>query len=110
MQSDLRQVIARWEGLRVLVVGDVMLDRTTEVMVGGTNPEDAVVPLYRVREVVDRPGGAANAALNLAALGARVTLIGAGGGSERLGDIAAWPRCRIGAAGGPPRPPPRRAG
>lgn len=60
---------------RVLVVGDVMLDRYTWGDVARISPE-APVPVLRVREHSEGAGGAGNVALNLAALGCRVTLIG----------------------------------
>ncbi len=63
---------------RVLVVGDVMLDRYWQGEVTRISPE-APVPIVRVRHSEARPGGAANVALNAAALGARVTLLGVTG-------------------------------
>lgn len=66
---------------RVLLVGDVMLDR---YWTGGTrriSPE-APVPVVDVREFRDLPGGAANVALNVASLGTRATLIGMVGDDE----------------------------
>lgn len=60
---------------RVLVVGDIMLDRYWYGDAKRISPE-APVPVMRVGSVEERPGGAGNVALNLAALGAEVTLIG----------------------------------
>ena len=53
---------------RILVVGDVMLDR---YLSGGTDriSPEAPVPVVQVQRITDKPGGAANVALNLAALG-----------------------------------------
>jgi D-beta-D-heptose 7-phosphate kinase/D-beta-D-heptose 1-phosphate adenosyltransferase len=65
----------------ILVIGDVMLDRYWH---GGTtriSPE-APVPVVKVGQVEDRPGGAANVALNIAALGAGASLIGVVGEDE----------------------------
>lgn len=59
---------------RILVVGDAMLDRYMEGPVGRISPE-APVPIVRVGEVFERPGGAANVALNLASLGVAVTFL-----------------------------------
>jgi rfaE bifunctional protein kinase chain/domain len=56
---------------RILVVGDVMLDRYWFGDVSRISPE-APVPVVKVERVEDRPGGAANVARNCAALGARV--------------------------------------
>ena len=58
---------------RVLVAGDVMLDRYWHGPTGRISPE-APVPVVRVTELEDRPGGAANVALNMAALGARAPM------------------------------------
>ena len=59
---------------RVLVVGDVMLDRYWHGAVDRISPE-APVPVVRVQRVEERLGGAANVALNVKSLGARVTLL-----------------------------------
>jgi rfaE bifunctional protein kinase chain/domain len=59
---------------RVLVVGDVMLDRYWYGAVDRISPE-APVPVVRVTREEERGGGAANVALNVAALGAQVTLL-----------------------------------
>ena len=60
---------------RVLVVGDVMLDRYWSGSTARISPE-APGPVVHVQNASDRPGGAANVALNLAALGCRVSLLG----------------------------------
>ena len=64
--------------VRVLVVGDVMLDRYWYGDTSRISPE-APVPVVRVNDSVECPGGAANVALNLAALGVQVTLMGCAG-------------------------------
>lgn len=68
---------------RVLVVGDVMLDRYWFGEVGRISPE-APVPVVKVDldRIEDRLGGAANVALNAAALGARVNLLSVVGMDE----------------------------
>jgi D-beta-D-heptose 7-phosphate kinase/D-beta-D-heptose 1-phosphate adenosyltransferase len=60
---------------RVLVVGDVMLDRYWQGPTSRISPE-APVPVVKVEQDELRPGGAANVALNAAALNSQVTLIG----------------------------------
>ncbi len=60
---------------RVLVVGDVMLDRYLYGEVTRISPE-APVPVVRVVRTEERPGGAANVALNIAALQGQVSLLG----------------------------------
>ena len=71
-----------------MVAGDVMLDR---YLFGGTeriSPE-APVPVVRVSETDDRAGGAANVAVNLAALGVDTTLIGVTGKDEEAAALKA---------------------
>ncbi|UDG81342.1 Bifunctional protein HldE [Candidatus Profftia lariciata] len=59
----------------VLVVGDVMLDQYWYGHTNYISPE-APVPIVTVCTIEDRPGGAANVAMNIASLGANVHLIG----------------------------------
>lgn len=59
----------------ILVVGDVMLDRYWSGDAQRLSPE-APVPVVHIKTVNERPGGAGNVALNIAALGANVTLLG----------------------------------
>ncbi|MBU1775068.1 MAG: D-glycero-beta-D-manno-heptose-7-phosphate kinase, partial [Gammaproteobacteria bacterium] len=66
---------------RVLVVGDVMLDRYWFGDVSRISPE-APVPVLKVSKVEERPGGAANVARNIASLGAHCTLLSVVGADE----------------------------
>jgi rfaE bifunctional protein kinase chain/domain len=66
---------------RVLVVGDIMLDRYWFGEVERISPE-APVPVVRVVKREDRLGGAANVARNIVALGAHATLAGFVGEDE----------------------------
>ncbi|ATO34479.1 Bifunctional protein HldE [Dickeya dianthicola] len=59
----------------VLVVGDVMLDRYWYGPTSRISPE-APVPVVKVDTIEERPGGAANVAMNIAALGAGSRLVG----------------------------------
>jgi len=68
-------------GARILVVGDVMLDRYWFGEVNRISPE-APVPVLKVNRVEERPGGAANVARNIAALGAQATLLSVVGDDE----------------------------
>ena len=71
----------RFDQAAVLVVGDVMLDRYWHGGTSRISPE-APVPVVKVEQIEDRPGGAANVALNIAALGAPALLIGVTGVDE----------------------------
>jgi D-glycero-beta-D-manno-heptose-7-phosphate kinase len=66
---------------KVLVVGDVMLDRYWFGSVNRISPE-APVPVLKVERVEERPGGAANVARNIASLGAHCTLLSVVGADE----------------------------
>jgi D-beta-D-heptose 7-phosphate kinase/D-beta-D-heptose 1-phosphate adenosyltransferase len=70
-----------WHSVRALVVGDVMLDKYIWGDVERISPE-APVPVVRAAWHNERPGGAANVAMNLAGLGACVTVAGFGGGDD----------------------------
>jgi D-beta-D-heptose 7-phosphate kinase/D-beta-D-heptose 1-phosphate adenosyltransferase len=65
----------------ILVVGDVMLDRYWFGDAARISPE-APVPVVKVKQIDDRPGGAGNVALNIAALGAKVSLFGVTGDDD----------------------------
>lgn len=73
---------------RVLVVGDVMLDRYWFGEVSRISPE-APVPVVHVQRSEERPGGAANVARNIAALGGRADLLSVVGKDEAGATLAA---------------------
>lgn len=83
--SDLAESVAAatraWSSLRVLVVGDVMLDEDRLGGVSRVSPE-APVPIVGVREVRRAPGGAANVAHNVIRLGAECELVGVVGDDD----------------------------
>src|SRR5215467_3705443 len=66
---------------RLLIVGDVMLDRYWFGEVERISPE-APVPVVKIARSEERPGGAANVARNAAALGASLTLLSVIGADE----------------------------
>ncbi|MCF8180996.1 MAG: D-glycero-beta-D-manno-heptose-7-phosphate kinase [Limnohabitans sp.] len=66
---------------RLLVVGDVMLDRYWFGDTGRISPE-APVPVVQVEKIDERLGGAANVARNASALGAQTTILGVVGEDE----------------------------
>ncbi len=76
-----RTVLPDLKKARVLVVGDVMLDRYWFGGVSRISPE-APVPVVLVERSEERPGGAANVARNCAALGAKVRLLSVIGADE----------------------------
>ncbi len=77
----------RFDQAAVLVVGDVMLDRYWHGATNRISPE-APVPVVKVEQIEDRPGGAANVALNIAALGAPAWLVGVTGQDEAAASLA----------------------
>ena len=77
----IREIEHEWANKRLLVVGDVMLDKYVWGEVGRISPE-APVPVVRGIHQNEKPGGAANVAMNLAHLGAQTTVVGFTGGDE----------------------------
>lgn len=65
----------------VLVIGDVMLDRYWSGPTGRISPE-APVPVVKINQIEERPGGAANVAMNIASLGGNARLVGLVGQDE----------------------------
>jgi len=72
---------------KVLVAGDVMLDRYWFGEVNRISPE-APVPIVRVHRSDERPGGAANVARNIASLGAQAGLLAVVGADEAANTLA----------------------
>ena len=72
------ELLARAGGVRVLVVGDLMLDRYVSGRVERVSPE-APVPVVLVEEERSAVGGAGNVAANVTALGAACEVIGCTG-------------------------------
>lgn len=73
--SELLAILERFQGRRVWVVGDLMLDEYVSGAVERISPE-APVPVVKVSASEFRLGGAANVARQVAALGAQVCLAG----------------------------------
>ena len=85
-------------GRRILVLGDLMLDRYLWGTVDRISPE-APIPVVKLESRSESPGGAANVAANLAGLGVKVSLAGLCGSDqagERLIDrfeVICWTLC-----------------
>jgi len=75
------EIVGAFQGKRVMVLGDVMLDRYLWGAVSRISPE-APVPVVDVAEETTRLGGAANVANNVAALGAACSIYGVVGEDE----------------------------
>src|SRR4051794_36771764 len=73
--TELAAIVRNFHSARVLVIGDIILDRYVTGAVHRLSPE---APIPVLRPVNDRStlGGAANVALNIATLGGRATLVG----------------------------------
>ncbi|WP_050010594.1 D-glycero-beta-D-manno-heptose-7-phosphate kinase [Herbaspirillum sp. B65] len=76
-----KNIASAWDAARILIVGDVMLDRYWFGEVNRISPE-APVPVVRVERKEERLGGAANVARNTASLGAQTALLGVTGDDE----------------------------
>src|ERR1700693_3053746 len=88
-QSRLNKLIQQFPQQNILVVGDVMLDQFLWGKVSRISPE-APVPVVEVTRESYFPGGAANVARNLRALGAPVKMMGVLGednAGEQLRDV-----------------------
>jgi D-beta-D-heptose 7-phosphate kinase/D-beta-D-heptose 1-phosphate adenosyltransferase len=90
----LADILKKFPGQRILVLGDVILDWYWWGQASRLSPE-APVPVVRKQRTTLQPGGAGNTAANLAALGARVSLFGVTGADSHAGDL----RSALGACG-----------
>lgn len=79
--KTLSAVVQRFSRARVLCFGDVMLDSFNHGIVERISPERPV-PVFRPGQVYDIPGGAANVARNVTAMGVSCTLVGIVGEDE----------------------------
>lgn len=86
-------LLSKFKAKRVLVVGDVMLDQYIFSKVERISPE-APVPIAQVEKETHTPGGAANVAKNIAALGGKPILVGVVGedeaGRQLASDCKSW--------------------
>jgi len=87
-RDRLIQLLDRMKSRRIVVVGDVMLDR---YLLGDTNrvSPEAPVPVITIRETRSALGGAANVAANVSAIGASCRLVGAVGDDSHAAAIKA---------------------
>ncbi len=97
--AALAAIVARLQGAKVAVIGDVMLDRYIYGGVDRVSPE-APIPVMRVEREQVMLGGAGNVARNLSALGATTTLVGVigddGDGAAIVAAVEALPRVSSG--------------
>lgn len=84
--SALLAALEQWRPFEAVVIGDVMLD---EIVSGDADrlAADAPVPVLHVRQTERRPGGAANVAMDLAAMRGRVRCLGVVGDDEPGGAL-----------------------
>jgi D-beta-D-heptose 7-phosphate kinase/D-beta-D-heptose 1-phosphate adenosyltransferase len=92
MLPELHSILNLLEGnfsqLKILVIGDIMLDRYIHGEVERISPE-APVPILRHAQRYERAGGAANVAMNLAGLGCQAFLAGFWGNDSEQTELAA---------------------
>jgi D-beta-D-heptose 7-phosphate kinase/D-beta-D-heptose 1-phosphate adenosyltransferase len=81
-----REILDKFADVRVLIVGDVMLDRYFWGTVARISPE-APVPVVRLEKQTVTAGGAANVAANVAALGAKSYLLGIIGNDQGASEL-----------------------
>jgi D-beta-D-heptose 7-phosphate kinase / D-beta-D-heptose 1-phosphate adenosyltransferase len=101
------KLLHRFHNAHVLVLGDVMLDRFVYGVAERISPE-APIPVVSVERTLDMPGGAANVARNVSALGAQCTLlgiVGADAAAEKLrAQLALSPAILVHLISDPARP------
>ena len=78
--------IPHFDSAQVLVLGDVMLDRYWMGETNRISPE-APVPVVKVVEIEERAGGAGNVAINIAALGAKASIVGLTGKDDAANSL-----------------------
>ncbi|MDP8260970.1 MAG: D-glycero-beta-D-manno-heptose-7-phosphate kinase [Candidatus Kappaea frigidicola] len=83
--NKLLKILPKFKKIRILVVGDLILDEFIWGSVERISPE-APVPVVRVKSQSFMPGGASNVANNIKALGATVFMVGVAG-ADSYGDI-----------------------
>jgi len=86
--NSIQEIFEAFNHLKVLIVGDVMLDTYSYGEVTRMSPE-APVPVVQVNKLDKKPGGAANVALNVAALGATPFLCSVIGDDAKGNELAA---------------------
>ena len=84
--TDFDQLFTSFTNITVGVIGDVMLDTYMWGRVDRISPE-APVPVVALQKKDYRIGGAGNVALNLAALGAKVSILSVTGADEEGGQL-----------------------
>ncbi|MGR5119579.1 bifunctional D-glycero-beta-D-manno-heptose-7-phosphate kinase/D-glycero-beta-D-manno-heptose 1-phosphate adenylyltransferase HldE [Vibrio astriarenae] len=77
----MKPILPNYGDAGVLIIGDVMLDRYWYGPTGRISPE-APVPVVKVENNEERPGGAANVAMNIASLGGHAHIVGLTGMDE----------------------------
>lgn len=84
--NRVKEIIGRFGDQRILVVGDLMLDRYIYGHVERISPE-APVPVVQVREQSNMPGGASNVAWNIQSLGGRAVVSGVMGEDQAATEL-----------------------
>ncbi|MDR2392169.1 MAG: PfkB family carbohydrate kinase, partial [Planctomycetota bacterium] len=101
------EIFARAHGMKVICLGDIMLDRYIYGKATRISPE-APVPVVHVRRQLFVPGGAGNVAINLDAFGLSPILIGVAGNDAAATSIEELfrnrPGCRLRLVRDPARP------
>lgn len=85
--ADIKTIIENFSNVKILIVGDVMLDRYLWGSVNRISPE-APVPIVNINKTTLALGGAANVAANVAGLGAKPILVGITGNDSEAKILA----------------------
>ncbi|MCV2531122.1 MAG: PfkB family carbohydrate kinase, partial [Candidatus Lightella neohaematopini] len=74
----LKQVISNFRNINILVIGDIILDRYFYGVNIGNSPESPT-PVLKISNIIEKPGGAANVAINISNLKGNVSIISLSG-------------------------------
>lgn len=77
-----RKILNAFKKKKILVIGDLILDRYIWGRVNRISPE-APVPVVEVTDEIFHLGGASNVANNIVSLGGHATIVGVAGGEDR---------------------------
>jgi len=85
-KSSLKSLVRKFRGKKIMVIGDLMIDRYVWGRVSRISPE-APIPVVEVEKEESKPGGAANVMLNLVSLGAKVYCSGVVGNDREAHEL-----------------------
>ncbi|PIN68553.1 D-glycero-beta-D-manno-heptose-7-phosphate kinase [Candidatus Woesearchaeota archaeon CG11_big_fil_rev_8_21_14_0_20_43_8] len=83
------KIIDRFKKMRIICIGDMMLDKSIYGTIERISPE-APVPIVNIEKETNTPGGAANSANNIRSLGAKVSVVGVVGDDDAKDELISY--------------------